>query len=173
LIVVLVFAVLAGCRSGDGQGSLSQGDGKATSCFPKRGGTRFILGSDALVNTGRIPITIDAVELTGASNMVENGAFVSAVPSHGPSTLVGNVTGMPWSFYAKGQEALWRSRVRAANAVVSPTSSGTDLNLLVVGEAPVASKSSAAGIEVRYHDTSGDFVWHSIVTYRAVPRRSC
>jgi len=152
---------------------LSEGSGSATSCFPKRGGTHYILGSDALTNTGHVPVTIDSVHLVGASNLVQTGAFVSPVPSHGPSTIMGNVTGMPWAFYAKGQRALWQNKVPAENAVVPPTSLGTDLNVLVATRAPEPSKDSTARIEVDCHASGSAAVWHSIVIYRAVPGRSC
>jgi hypothetical protein len=174
LLLVVLATALAGCGVHGGQGPLSEGDGSATSCFPKGGGARFILGSDSLINTGKGPVTIDSVELTDAVNLVESGAFVAPVPSHGPSTLMGEVTGAPWRFYDKSQKPLWRLRTPAQNAVVQPTSLGSDLNLLFVTSAPTANKDSTAGIEVRYHDgAKHSYVWHSIVTYRAVPRPSC
>lgn len=77
-------------------------------------------------------------------------------------------------FHAKGQRSLWSARVGAANAVVPPASAGAESNLLVVTRAPQADRSAQAGLEVRYHDDSNHaYVWHSIVTYRAVPRTSC
>ncbi len=174
LVLVVLATALAGCWSGGDQGPLREGEGSATSCFPTSGGTRFIVGSDALVNTGKDSVTIDSVELTGADNLAESDAFVAPVPSHGPSTLMGNVTGPPWHFFDRAQEPLWRTRVPASNAVVRPTSLGTDLNLLVVTSEPTANKDSTAGVEVRYHDESNhSYVWHSIVTYMAVPRHSC
>ena len=145
-----------------------------TSCFPKSGGTRFILGDDALINQGKHPVTIDSVKLTGAVNLVRGGAFVSSVPSQGPSTIMGNVIGAAlWNFYSNGQRRLWHARTPALNAVVPPTAEGADLNLLVITRAPMQNKKSSAGVEVRYHDATRAFVWHSIVTYRAVPQRSC
>lgn len=174
LFLAPVCVMFAGCGTGRDQGPLSEGDGSATSCFPMEGTSSFILGSDSLVNTGKVPVTIDSVALTGAVNLVEQGAFVSPVPSHGPSTLMGNVTGTPWDFYAKGQRSLWTARVAAANAVIAPASAGAESNLLVVTRAPHVDRSAQAGLEVRYHDDSNHaYVWHSIVTYRAVPRRSC
>lgn len=173
VLLVLIATVLSGCRGHDGRGPLSEGSGSATSCFPKRGGTQYILGSDALTNTGHGPVTVDSVQLVGASNLVQTGAFVSPVPSHGPVTIMGNVTGTPWAFYAKGQRALWQNKVPAQNAVVSPTSLGTDFNLLVATRAPQPSEESTARIEVKYHASGSAAVWHSTVTYRAVSGRSC
>ena len=174
LLLVVLATALVGCRVSGGQAPLKESDGTATSCFPKSGGTRFILGSDALINTGKGPVTIDSVELTDAVNLVESDAFVAPVPSHGPVTLMGNVTGVPWSFYAKAQKPMWRTRAPAPNAVVQPTSLGSDVNLLVVASAPTATEDSTAGIEVTYHDDANhSYVWHSIVTYLAVPRHSC
>ena len=101
LLLIVLATALVGCGVGGGPGPLREGHGSATSCFPKSGGTRFMLGSDALINTGNSPVTIDSVELTHAVNLVESDAFVAPVRSHGPSTLMGNVTGAPWSFNDK------------------------------------------------------------------------
>lgn len=170
----LVCGMLAGCGTGRHPGPLLEGDGSATSCFPMEAKSTFILGDDSLKNTGKVPVTIDSVALTRAVNLVEQSAFLSPMVSHGGSTLMGNVRGTPWDFYAKGQRSLWSTRVAAPNAVVRPTSAGTDLNLLVITRAPQPDKAAEAGLEVRYHDDSNHaYVWHSTVTYRAVPRRSC
>jgi hypothetical protein len=174
LLAFLISGTITGCRASDGEEPLRQADGSATSCFAKHGASNFILGDDVLVNAGDVPLTIDSVALTGADNLRLTDAFVAPVPARGSYTLMGTVTGVPWDFYAATQEPLWRTRVQAVSAVVAPASDGTSLNLLVVTRALVTNKTSTAGgIEVRYHDSRRTYVWHSTVTYRAVPRRSC
>lgn len=173
LLLIVLATVVTGCRADDDRALLREGRGSATSCFPSRGDTHFILGDDALINTSAVPVTIDTVGLAGANNLVKIDAFLSAVPSRGPATLMGNVRGRPWVFYAKGQRALWRNRVPAPNTVVPPSSAGTDFNLLVLTRAPLPNQNSSARIEVRYHASGRSMVWQSIISYRAVPRRSC
>jgi len=178
--VGLVLVLLASCRLGststNDAGPLEQTLSTATACHPKSGHSRFILGSEALTNTGSVPVTIDSISVAGADNLVEERAYVSPVRAAGagPSTLMGIVNGPPPEFFVKTQTSLWKERREAAGAQVPPTRRGTDMSMVIVVHTPRANlESSVEHVVVVYHDDSRTYAWTGAVSYRLAPGRSC
>jgi hypothetical protein len=178
--VIGVLLLIASCSDGPGStsaddaGPLEHGTDTATACHPKRDHSHFILGAESLTNAGSTPVTIDSITIADPTNLAEDDAYVSPVPSVGPSTLMGIVDGPPPKFYAKGQARLWNHRRPAVGSQVPPARAGTDLNMLVVVHSPdLSTESEFRHLVVTYHDASHEYTWTGVVSYRLVPGSSC
>jgi hypothetical protein len=178
-MVVTTVTVLATSAADSSVGAASsqgpfEGETSATQCHAATGHSRFILGDEVLVNQGNHRATISSISIVRAKNLRLVRAFVTRVPSTGPVTLMGVVNGPPPEFYAKGQDHLWKTRVKAAGAHVRPTSAGFDKNMLVVVRSPhPKKKSSLEHLRVRYHVGGSSYVWNGRLRYRLVPGKSC
>lgn len=179
--LALALTLLVACRPGATStdattaGPFATGS-PATACHPKTDHMRFILGSEALTNTGATAVTIDSITIAGADNLDELKAYVAPVRSQGTggTTLMGIVNGPPPEFFDKSQPLIWRQRREASGAQVLPTADGTDMNMLIVVRSPTSDvDGSLQHLVVAYHDDAHSYRWDGTVTYRLAPGRSC
>lgn len=154
---------------------MEQGEGWGTFCGPKHGESDFVLGIEELTDTGEHHLVLDSAHLSGASNLIETGAYVTVVKPHqGARGTFGVVPGIPPRFFGSGQATEWANRQPVSGVEVPPRSSADFVNLLVVVHSPDPDvNASVDHLVVRYHTGRQQYVWTGNVTYRLARGDHC